>query len=32
MSNNAEMMKDKGCYFHTKLLEASVGKKKAMNA
>jgi hypothetical protein len=23
---------DKGCYFHTKLLEASVGKKRALKA
>jgi hypothetical protein len=32
MRNNAERMKDKGCYFNTKLLEGSVGKKRAMNA
>jgi hypothetical protein len=34
MSNNTERMKtkEKGCYFHIKLLEASVGKKTAPRA
>jgi hypothetical protein len=25
--NNAKRMKDKGCYFHAKLLEASISRK-----
>jgi hypothetical protein len=33
-NNNAEMTKgkEKGCYFRTKLLEESVGKKRALKA